>query len=216
MESPIYARTVDGIRDEVFSRFYRISTAETGDILAEFGAAHIVAAPDAHRFPPGSVLLDRYSNLRPSRNAPTPLLLRATPENAALIAAVRAMRPADVSHMQRHDNGCGAAVVAWLTGASYADAVRDLYPSGAVRVLGTQRLAAATRTKRRECESGSWDEAARAGAVAALIRAPAARVGHYVVIKPGMAIVDPELVLPWRLAEYPRRAWSPLMYFVRA
>ena len=109
MASPIYARTLDGITDEVFSRFYRVSLEETGDILAEFGAAHIVAAPDARRFPPGSVLLDRYGGMRPSRAIPTPCVITARPANAALIAAVRAMRPADVSHLQNDDKGCGAA-----------------------------------------------------------------------------------------------------------
>jgi len=31
-----------------------------------------------------------------------------------------------------------------------------------------------------------------------------------------MLIVDPELVLRYPLAEYPRRAWTPMVYFVRA
>ena len=39
---------------------------------------------------------------------------------------------------------------------------------------------------------------------------------HYIAIDPAMLIVDPELVLRYPLAEYPRRAWTPMVYFVRA
>ena len=218
MDSPIYSRQIDEFRDEVFPQFYRISLIENDQahILIEYGAAHIDNRADLSKYPQGSICLDRGR----CKNAPSPLIITAKPENKELIAVIKAMKPADVSHIQTHDNGCGPAVVAHLTGTAYADAVRKLYTDGKVRILGTQRLADATGTVRRKCKSGTWEEAGNANAVAALIKNTdpllGRHYGHYVSIDPGMVIVDPELVLHYPLAEYPRKAWSVLMYFVRA
>lgn len=72
--------------------------------------------------------------------------------------------------------------------------------------------------ERHECKT--WEEVRRAKAIAALIKNTNPRLGrhygHYVAINPGMVIVDPELVLRYPLAEYPRRDWTPLMYFTRS
>ena len=230
MDLPIYAATKldrankTPIRYEVFSRFFRLSVETTGAIIAEFGAAHVVREPDWSRWPwpipaggvpAGSVMLDRYGGAKASRHGVTPVGILNTPERRPLLLAVLSMRSADVSHMQRDDNGCGAAVMARLVGIDYAEAVRKLYPSGIVRVLGTSRLADATCTTRHVCKRKTWEEVEKAGAVAALIRHDGAKWGHYVAIEPGMVIVDPELVLHYPLAEYPRKAWTPQMYFVR-
>lgn len=215
MDYPTYRRTLDGIRDEVFPRFYRLTDESTGAILIEFGKGHIDKGMDLSAFPSGSIGLNRGT----CKNSPTPLVVKATSQNAELIKAIRAMRPADISHMQQHDNGCGAAVIAHLTGATYKDTIRRLYPAGKPRVTGTQRLAAETDTRRIFCEARNWAEAERAGAVAVLIKAPATgprQYGHYVAIDPGMVVVDPELVLRYPLAEYPRRDWVPMAYFVRS
>lgn len=210
----LFERSLDGIRDEVSAHAYRLTDESTGEILIEFGAAHIDTTQDLSAFPPGSLCL----NIGKRKNAPSPLVVQATPRNIALIAALKAMRPADISHMQQHDNGCGAAVIAHLTGATYKDTIRRLYPAGSPRVTGTQRLAAETDTRRIFCENHDWAEAKRAGAVAVLIKAPTTgprQYGHYVAIDPGMVVVDPELVLRYPLAEYPRRDWLPMAYFVR-
>lgn len=209
-----YCRTLDGIRDEVFAHAYRLTDMATGDILIEFGAAHIDVARDLAAFPPGSVCLD----LGERKNAPSPLVVQATPRNAGLVAAIKAMLPADARHMQRHDNGCGAAVIAYLNGETYTDAVRRLYPGAKPRATGTQRLAAETGTRRTFGKLRTWAEAAAGEAVAALIKsptAPARRYGHYVAIDPDMTIVDPELVEHYPLDEYPRRDWRVMAYFAR-
>ncbi len=211
MDFPTYWRTLDGIRDEVFPCFYRLTDESNGAILIEFGKAHIDKGMDLSAFPPGSVGLNRGK----CENSPTPLIVRAVPRNADLIAAILRMRPADVSHMQLHDVGCGTAVIAHLTGATYADAVRRLFPkSGNPRKIGTMRLAELTGTNRILSQSRTWAEAERAGAVAALIRHPRG-YQHYIAIDPGMVVVDPELVMHYPLAEYPRRDWRPMAYFVR-
>lgn len=215
----------------MFPRFFRVSVETTGDIIAEFGAAHVVRKIDWSKwpwpesvmprsaFPATSVTLDRYGDYKLSKNSLTPFVIRDAPDNAECLRTILAMKPADVSHMQCDDNGCGPAVVARLTRSSYAEVVRTLYPSGNVRILGTQRLAKASGTIRHECKRGTWEEVADANAVAVLIKNQDPRLGrhwgHYVSIDPGMIIVDPELVLCYPLAEYPRKAWTPLMYFVR-
>ena len=227
MDSPTYAATrrdpsgVD-VRFEVFPRFFRVSVASTGAIVAEYGAAHIVKRvdwantpwPDAATVPRSSVVLDKFGGYRASPQSLTPFVVRDVPGNEDCVRAIRAMLPADVSHMQRHDAGCGAAVVAILTSKPYDDVIRSLYPSGIVRALGTLRLATATGTIRRLCNS--WAGATRANAVAVLIKdvRNAKRYGHYVAIRAG-EIIDPQLVLHYPLAEYPRKDWQPLRCFVR-
>ena len=227
MDLPTYAATrrdpsgVD-VRFEVFPRFFRVSLAATGEIVAEFGAAHIVKRvdwtntpwPDAATVPRSSVVLDKYGGYRASNQALTPFVVRDVPGNEDCIRAVRAMLPADVSHMQRHDAGCGAAVVAILTGKPYGEVIRMLYPRGNVRALGTLRLANATGTQR--CQCNSWEDAARANAAAVLIKDVhgGRRYGHYIAIRAG-EIIDPELVLPYALVDYPRKGWQPLRCFVR-
>lgn len=220
MDSPEYTeRTSRGLIYEVYRQFLRVST-DAGDILAEFGAAHIVSEPDWRRWPwqapaggipAGSVVLDRYGNMKASRHGVTPVGILNTPERHALLAAVLAMEAADVSHMQLDDNGCGAAVMARLMGISYAEAAGKIGRG----IVGTKRLAAATGTTRRLCKSRTWAEVADAGAVAVLIRGKGRRYGHYVSMVPGAVITDPELVLSYPLAEYPRKDWKPLMYFCR-
>lgn len=225
MDSPEYTeRTSRGLVYEVYRRFLRVST-DVGDILAEFGAAHIVREPDWRRWPwpipeggipAGSIMLDRYGEMKASRHGVTPAGILNVPERRALLAAVLAMDAADVSHMQNDDSGCGAAVVATLRGISYAQAVVELYKGRAVRMMGTQRLAAATGTTCKRSGAKTLAEAIKAGAIAALIRRDGAKWGHYVAIAPGGVIVDPELVLHYPLADYPRRTWTPLMCFCRA
>lgn len=225
MGSPEYTeRTSRGLVYEVYRKFLRVST-DAGDILAEFGAAHIVREPDWRRWPwqvpaggipAGSIILDRYGDMKTSRHGVTPVGILNLPERRALLAAVLAMDAADVSHMQNDDNGCGAAVVATLRGISYAQAVVELYKGRAVRMMGTQRLAAATGMTCKRSGAETLAEAIKAGAVAALIRRDGAKWGHYVAIAPGGVIVDPELVLHYPLADYPRRTWTPLMCFCRA
>lgn len=232
MDSPEYTeRNSRGLIYEVYRQFLRIST-DAGGILAEFGAAHIVRNPDWRRWPwqvpaggipAGSVILDRYGGMKASRHGVTPVGILNTPERRALLRAVLAMKAADVSHMQMDDNGCGAAVMARLMGISYAEAVRKIGRG----IVGTKRLAAATGTRRMPCKARTWAEVADARVVAVLIRGDGvrgteaasqdrARWGHYVAIEPGMVITDPELVLHYPLAEYPRRDWKPLMCFCRA
>lgn len=231
MDSPEYTeRNSKGLVYEVYRRFLRIST-DAGGILAEFGAAHIVRNPDWRRWPwpipadgvpAGSVMLDRYGGMKASRHGVTPVGILNTPERRALLRAVLAISAADVSHMQLDDNGCGAAVMARLMGISYAEAAGKIGRG----IVGTKRLAAATETTRRLCKSRTWAEVEDAGAVAVLIRRGArgaeaarqdeARWGHYVAVKPGLVITDPELVLHYPLAEYPRRDWKPLMCFCRS
>ena len=211
------------VRFEVFRRFFRVSMAASGDIVSEFGKAHIVKridwakCPAAWRdsaVPETSIVFDKFGGYRQSNQALTPFVVRDAPENAACIAAVRAMLPANVSHMQLHDKGCGAAVVAHIIGKPYNEAIRMLYPSGNVRAMGTQRLANATKTTRRPC--ASWDEASSLNAAAVLIKNPhnPKRYGHYVAIDHGV-IIDSELVLRYPLAEYPRKDWLPIMCFVQ-
>ena len=221
MDSPEYTeRNSRGLVYEVYRRFLRVATSG-GDILAEFGAAHIVSEPDWRRWPwpipaggipAGSVMLDRYGGMKASRHGVTPVGILNTPERRALLRAVLAMETADVSHMQNDDNGCGAAVMARLMGISYAEAAEKIGRG----IVGTKRLAAATRTTRRTCKARTWEEVEDAGAVAVLIRGEGRRYGHYVTIGPGEVITDPELVLHYPLAEYPRKDWKPLMCFCRA
>ena len=221
MDSPEYTeRNSRGLIYEVYRQFLRIST-DAGGILAEFGAAHIVRKPDWRRWPwpipaegvpPGSIVLDRFGDMKASRHGVTPVGILNTPERRALLRAVLAMEAADVSHMQNDDNGCGAAVMARLMGISYAEAAGKIGRG----IVGTKRLAAATGTTRRTCKARTWAEVADAGAVAVLIRSEGRRYGHYVSIGPGAVIADPELVLHYSLAEYPRKDWKPLMYFCRA
>ena len=207
MDLPTYAATRRdpsgvNVRFEVFPRFFRVSVASTGEIVAEFGAAHIVKRvdwsntpwPDAATVPRSSVVFDKFGGYRASPQSLTPFVVRDVPGNEDCLRAIRAMRHADVSHMQRHDSGCGAAVVDILTGKPYDDVIRSLYPSGIVRAL----------------------DATRANAVAVLIKDTrnARRYGHYVAIRAG-EIIDPELVLHYPLAEYPRKDWQPLRCFVR-
>ena len=101
-----------------------------------------------------------------------------------------------------------------MRGISHAEAVEELYKGRAVRMLGTQRLAAATGTTCRRSGAETLAEAINAGAVAALIRRDGAKWGHYVAIAPGGVIVDPELILKYPLAEYPRRGWRVVAWFV--
>lgn len=232
MDLPEYTeRNSKGLVYEAYRQFLRIST-DAGGILAEFGAAHIVREPDWRRWPwpipaggipAGSVMLDRYGGMKASRHGVTPVGILNTPERRALLRAVLAMEAADVGHMQLDDNGCGAAVMARLMGISYAEAVSKIGRG----IVGTKRLAAATGTTRRLCKSRTWAEVEDAGAVAVLIRGDGvrgaeaasrdrARWGHYVSIGLGLVITDPELVLSYPLAEYPRRDWKPLMCFCRA
>ena len=212
------------VRFEVFPRFFRVSVASTGAIVAEYGEAHIVRRVDWSQCPPAwrdiatvprsSIVFDKFGGYRASPQSLTPFVVRDVPGNEDCIRAIRAMRHADVSHMQLHDAGCGAAVVAILTDKPYDDVIRMLYPSGIVRALGTLRLATATGTIRRPCNS--WADATRANAVAVLIKdvRNARRYGHYVAIR-AREIIDPELVLHYPLAEYPRNDWQPLRCFVR-
>lgn len=222
MDSPEYTeRTNRGLVYTVYRRFLRVATSG-GDIMTEFGAAHVVREPDWSRWPwpipaggvpAGSVMLDRYGDAKASRHGVTPVGVLNTPERRPLLRAVLSMDAADVSHMQRDDNGCGAAVMARLTGIDYAEAVRKV----GCGIVGTKRLAAETGTTRHICKARTWAEVEKSGAVAALIKNEDPRLGrhygHYVTIDPGMVVVDPELVLHYPLAEYPRKCWTPLAYF---
>lgn len=221
MESPICSKTnSSGSRIEIYRQFGRI-VAPDGEIIQEFAAAHVRCPIDRARWPvpippnipPDAIAIDRYGGYRAGRHTPHGVT------DPALIDAIRAMQPADVSHMQNDDNGCGPAVVAALNGTSYAQAVEALFTDGRVRVLGTQRLADATATSRHACKSHTWDEVQDARAVAALIKSASPwcsqRYGHFISIDPDMMITDPELVLRHPLATYPRRRWIPMMYFVR-
>lgn len=225
MDSPIYSATdAEGLTLEVFPRFFRVSTG-AGDILAEYGAAHVrkldAGMIPADKLPPGGIprgalILDRYGDLKPSKRLPIPFGVLPDMDGGALRRAILAMKPAPVDHLQNDDDGCGSAVVAHLTGATYADTVRKLFPrSTEARRIGTARLAAATGTTRRDCRARIWEELQEARAVAALIKNRRGNQ-HYIAIDPAMLIVDPELVLRYPLAEYPRRAWTPMVYFVRA
>lgn len=216
MDSPICVkRNASGARMEIYPQFGRI-VAPDGGILMEFAAVHVRDPVDRERWPvelppglpEGAIAIDRYGDYKPGRHTPHGVA------NAELIAAMRAMRPASVEHLQDDDNGCGAAVVATLRGISYAQAVEELYKGRAVRMLGTRRLAAATGTTCRRSGAETLAEAVEAGAVAALIRRDGAKWGHYVAIAPGGVIVDPELILKYPLAEYPRRGWRVVAWFV--
>lgn len=227
MDCPIYsAIDAEGLALEVFPRFFRVSNGR-GDILAEYGAAHVrrldAGMIPADKLPPGGVprgalILDRYGDMKPSKLLPIPFGVLPDMDGGAFRRAILSMKLADVSHLQNDDNGCGAAVVAHLAGISYAEAVKTLYKGRSVRPLGTQRLAAATGTTCKWRTSRTWTDAIEAGAVAALIKSTNLRAvrkwGHYVSIGPGAVIVDPELILKYPLAEYPRRAWEVLAYFV--
>lgn len=216
MDSPICTkRNASGARMEIYPQFGRIA-APDGGILMEFAAAHVRDPVDRERWPvelppglpEGAIAIDRYGDYKSGRHTPHGVA------NLELIAAIRAMRPVSVEHLQNDDNGCGAAVVAALRGVSYAQAVEELYKGAAVRMLGTQRLAAATRTTCKRSGAETIAEAINAGAVAALIRRDGAKWGHYVAIAPGGVIVDPELILKYPLAEYPRRGWRVVAWFV--
>lgn len=248
MGSPICTkRNAGGARMEIYPQFGRI-VAPDGGILMEFAAAHVRDPVDRERWPvelppglpEGAIAIDRYGDYRPGRHTPHGVA------NSELIAAIRAMRPVSVAHLQNDDNGCGAAVVATLRGISYAEAVEELYgreakrslavkarggegwresgertgrspePQGrTVRMLGTQRLAAATGTTCKRSGAETLAQAINAGAVAALIRRDGAKWGHYVAIAPGgVVVVDPELVLKYPLEEYPRREWRVVAWFV--
>ena len=216
MGSPICTkRNPSGARIEVYPQFGRI-VAPDGEILLEFAAAHVRRKIDAARWPgalppdlpDGAIAIDRYGKYKPGRNTPHGV------SNPELVAAILAMRPASVAHLQNDDNGCGAAVVATLRGISYAQAVEELYKRRSVRMLGTQRLAAATCTTCRRSGAETLAEAIDASAVAALIRRDGAKWGHYVAIERGGVVVDPELILKYHLAEYPRRGWRVVAYFV--
>ena len=251
MDSPIcIKRSASGARMEIYPQFGRI-VAPDGGILMEFAAAHVRDPVDRERWPvelppglpEGAIAIDRYGDYKPGRHTPHGVA------NSELIAAIRAMRPVSVAHLQNDDSGCGAAVVATLRGISYTQAVEELYgreakrslavkakggargwrESGeveertgrspepqrrAVRMLGTQRLAAATGTTCKRSGAETLAEAIKAGAVAALIRRDGARWGHYVAIAPGGVVIDPELVLKWRLEDYPRKAWRVVAWFV--
>ncbi len=231
MDSPTFRETNErGLVIEAYPRFLRV-IAPDGEIVMEYGAAHVVKGainlgeiyPEKSLptggIPKGSVFLDRYGNRKPSRKIGNPIALLASERRTGLIKAVRAMKHADVSHMQNDDNGCGPAVVARLNRTTYDEAARSLFPSGHVRILGTERLAAATGTKRHACKSKEWREVFDGDAVAALIKNEAPHLGnhygHFVAIEKGRRIIDPEMVLPYTFAEYPRRDWTPLMYFTR-
>lgn len=216
MDSPICTkRNASGARMEIYPQFGRI-VAPDGGILMEFAAAHVRDPVDRERWPvelppglpEGAIAIDRYGDYKPGRHTPHGVA------NSELIAAIRAMRPVSVAHLQNDDNGCGAAVVATLRGISYAEAVEELYKGRAVRMLGTQRLAAATGTTCKRSGAETLDKAIKAGAVAALIRRDGAKWGHYVAIAPSGVIVDPELVLKWPLADYPRKEWRVVAWFV--
>ena len=216
MDSPICVkRNASGARIEIYPQFGRI-VAPDGEILLEFAVAHVRRKIDAARWPvesppglpEGAIAIDRYGDYKPGRHTPHGVA------NSELIAAIGAMRPVGVEHLQNDDNGCGAAVVATLRGISYAEAVEELYEGRAVRMLGTQRLAAATGTTCKRSGAETLAEAIEAGAVAALIRRDGARWGHYVAIAPGGVIVDSELILKYPLAEYPRRGWRVVAWFV--
>ena len=208
-------RNANGARIEIYPQYGRI-VAPSGGILMEFAAAHVRRKIDAARWPgvlppdlpAGAIAIDRYGDYKPGRNTPHGIL------HPELLAAIRAMRPVSVEHLQNDDNGCGAAVVATLRGISYAQAVAELYKGRTVRMLGTQRLATATGTTCKRSGAETLAEAIKAGAVAALIRRDGAKWGHYVAIAPGGVIVDPELVLKHPLAEYPRRGWRVVAWFV--
>lgn len=228
MDCPIYSAVdADGLALDVFPRFFRVST-DAGDILAEYGAAHVrrldAGMIPADKLPPGGVprgalMLDRYGGMKPSKRLPIPFGVLPEMDGGALRRAILAMKPANVAHMQNDDNGCGPAVVAHVAGMSYAEAVKSLFSDGRVRITGTQKLANATGTRRHPCKSRTWEEALEHKAVAVLIKNMDPRLGrhygHFVSVDPGAVIVDPELVLPHPLAEYPRREWKPLMYFSR-
>ena len=251
MDSPIcIKRNASGARMEIYPQFGRI-VAPDGGILMEFAAAHVRDPVDRERWPvelppglpKGAIAIDRYGDYRAGRHTPHGVA------NLELIAAIRAMRPVSVAHLQNDDNGCGAAVVATLRGISYTQAIEELYgreakrslavkakggargwrESGeteertgrspepqrrAVRMLGTQRLAAATGTACKRSGAETLAEAIEAGAVAALIRRDGARWGHYVAIAPGGVVIDPELVLKWPLEDYPRKGWRVVAWFV--
>lgn len=99
---------------------------------------------------------------------------------------------------------------------SYAQAVEELYAGHGVRMLGTQRLATATGTTRKWGNGATLADAIHAGAVAALIKRDGAKWGHYVAINFDAMITDPELVLRYPFAVYPRRDWQVLAYFIPA
>lgn len=217
MDSPICSkRNSSGARIEIYRRFGRF-VAPDGDITMEFSAQHVRAPIDRSCWPvpfpnnisPDAIAIDRYGNYKPGRGTPHGI---TDPE---LIAAIHAMTLVDVSHLQNDDNGCGAAVVAWLRGMSYAQAVEELYAGHGVRMLGTQRLATATGTTRKWGNGATLADAIAAGAVAALIKRDGAKWGHYVAINFDAIITDPELVLRYPFAIYPRRDWQMLAYFVR-
>ena len=218
MDSPICSkRNSSGARIEIYRRFGRF-LAPDGNITMEFAAQHIRAPIDRARWPvplppnipPDAIAIDRYGNYKPGRGTPHGI---TDPE---LIAAIHAMTPVDVSHLQNDDNGCGAAVVAILTGQSYADAIEELHKGHGVRMLGTQRLATATGTTCKWGNGATLADAIDAGAVAALIKRDGAKWGHYVAINFDAIITDPELVLRYPFAVYPRRNWQALAYFVPA
>lgn len=217
MDSPVCTmRNSAGSRIEVYRQFGRI-VAPGGEIAMEFAAAHIRQRIDRARWPvalppnlpANAIAIDRYGDYRAGKHTPIGIT------NPELIAAIHAMRPANVAHLQCDDNGCGAAVVATLRGISYAQAVEELYKGRPVRMLGTQRLAAATGTTCKRGGVASLGEAIGAGAVAALVKRDGAKWGHYVSIGPGGVVIDPELVLQYRLEDYPRKTWTPLAYFIR-
>ncbi|MBQ6140801.1 MAG: hypothetical protein IJI54_05890 [Kiritimatiellae bacterium] len=184
MDSPVCTmRNSAGSRIEVYRQFGRI-VAPDGEIAMEFAAAHIRQRIDRARWPvalppnlpANAIAIDRYGDYRAGKHTPIGIT------NPELIAAIHAMRPANVAHLQCDDNGCGAAA----TGTTCK--------RGGVASLG---------------------EAIGAGAVAALVKRDSAKWGHYVSIGPGGVVIDPELVLQYRLEDYPRKTWTPLAYFIR-
>lgn len=214
MDSPICAKTNSaGARIEVYGQFGRI-LAPDGEISMEFGAAHVRRHIDRARWPAPlpanvpdeAVAIDRYGDYRPGRCTPHGIV------QPDLVAAMLAMRPADVAHMQLDDNGCGIAIAAALAGETYRAMRARLCPSGHVRMLGTRRMASATGTSRHVC--ASWSEARQMGAVAVLIRRARARWGHFVAFE-GDVVTDPELVMRYHIAEYPRAHWQVLRCFTR-
>ena len=75
----------------MFPRFFRVSVETTGDIIAEFGAAHVVRKIDWSKwpwpesvmprsaFPATSVALDRYGDYKLSKNSLTPFVVLCYP-----------------------------------------------------------------------------------------------------------------------------------------
>ena len=207
MDFPLLTQEISGLRFDVFPDFCRL-TDEVGNILAEYARCHIrETAPD--EAPEGSAVLARDNGMEPR------ILITPDCDIAAILPYLRAMKPADTSHLQQSEIGCGAAVVAHLRGIPVGDAMHRLYPSGRVYKIGTRRLAKITGTNRVDC-GGGWPEAMDLHAVAALIRNPHRKIQqHYISIDPGPVITDPELVLRYRLEEYPRREWEPRVVFTR-